>query len=201
MVADRAWAPTNYDVAVVAAMMLWPANDAMRRRMLDVATIEFALLSGNHPQPETASERKEFFELIRTTPTLSHYSKDIEEAYRFGMIAGALLRGVIAGTENGHPVTLGDMKTRLASKFAAERISVSTINNRIWKDYRCVAAYWAAHIELSSPDDAGSLPCCCPADLPRFLAAADELRRRGEAVRVPQSPEALLRKGETIAVF
>jgi len=180
--------------------MLWPTDEGMREEILGVLRVELMLLSGNYPQPTTTAERQEYFDLIRNAPQLEPYSKQLKEAYRCGMIAGALLREVVIGIEFGRPVTLTTSKRRIARNFVADRISTSTIDNSIWKHYRGVAAYWAALVDVS-PEFPPPLAPCRPADLGRFLATADRWRQRGEAARAtPKSPP-LLRKGETIAVF
>lgn len=191
----RPRAPTSYDAALIAARMLWPADEGTRQAMLNIATIELLLLSGNHPQPETPSERAAFFRLIRDTPGLASKSEEIKSAFRDGMIAGAILLEAL-----NKPKPTATIKKRIARAFVGEqRVSVSTIDNRIWRDYRCVAAYWAAYLALDV--QSGVIPCRA-ADLPRFLALADDFRRRGEVARSnPKSPETLLRAGETIAVF
>jgi hypothetical protein len=189
---------TAYDVAVVGSVMLWPTNEKLRMRVMAAVMVDLVLQSGNHPQPETAAERREFIDLIRTAPRLEDYGTAFKDGYRRGMIAGEMLREVVVGAElRTGGVKLTAIKKRIASQFIQERISVSTINNTIWRDYRRVAAYWAAFITIGMPR---AFPCR-PAILGVFLSLADDFRRRAETMHTPQSPKkTLLREGETVAI-
>jgi hypothetical protein len=189
---------TAYDVAVVGSMMLWPADEKLRKQVIHAVMVDLVFQSGNHPHPETAAERREFIELIRTAPRASNHDADFRDGYTRGMIAGEVLKEIVFGAElPAGDFTLTAIKKRIASRFIQERISVSTINNSIWRDYRRVAAYWAAFITIGMPT---TFPCR-PAILGVFLSLADDFRRRAETIHTPQSPKkTLLREGETVAI-
>ena len=194
--------PTSYDVAVVGATMLWPDDEGMRQKALAAIAIELMFQSGNHPQPATPAERKEFMTLIRTVPTIADYEGPQKTGYKRGMIAGSLLYQAVASAgRDPDNVEFGEIKKRLASRFdATDHVSLSTVDNTIWPAYRCVAAYWAAYIGQGERADDAPIPCA-PAALGEFLKLADHFRIRGEAIRPRQSSEGmLLRQGETVMV-
>jgi len=197
---DFAAAPNASDVAKVAGWMLWPAaaDDELRARALTAVAIDLALASGSYPEPDNAAERRQLMEIIRTAPQPSDYEDAIKNGFRRGMVAGSLLRTAL---KDPGKVKLGPLKAKMAERFSRnrERVSQKTIEG-IWRDYRCVAHYWAAHIEYCRATKVETIPCGA-ADLVAFLRRADDLRRAGEAARTPRSPEpSLLRPGEAIAI-
>src|SRR5882724_12424090 len=122
-------APTAYDVAIVGSMMLFPADEELRRRTLGAVDIDLRLQSTNLQL--TPAEMRQFIELIRIMPRPADYEEQIKDAYASGIIVGRMLLQVLAGS------TLTAIKKDIASGY---RTSVSTINSR-WHDYQCVAAY------------------------------------------------------------
>jgi hypothetical protein len=192
---------TLYDVAVVGSTMLWPDNEKLRKQAMHAVMVDLIFQAGNHPEPQMPAERREFVDLIRTAPRVADYDAAVQDGYRRGMIAGEMLREVIIGAEaRPNSFKLTAIKKRIASEFVQERISVSTINNSIWRNYRCVAAYWAAFITVGMPPADRTFPCR-PSILGVFLSLADYFRRMAEITHTPQSPkQTLLRQGETVAI-
>jgi len=78
-------------------------------------------------------------------------------------------------------------------------MSRKTIDNEIWPTYRSVAPLWAAHLAMTAANLRGPFPCS-PDELGVFLAVAEDYRKRGEAGKVPCSPQpTILRPGETVS--
>ncbi len=190
--------PSQMDVAIVGATMLWPSSKATREKYLTSIAIDLMLRSGNYPQPTSPAEFAELVDITRSTPRVSQMNRPVQKAMQDGMIAGSIVvRTIAADTKAPGQTVLGAIKATLASRFsAAEHVHSKTIENRIWKNYRCVAPYWAAYIFQQKP---GSQIPCDPANLGKFLAVAEAIRIRGEAVRTVRSREvALLRVGGSI---
>src|SRR5215217_6481915 len=83
-------------------------------------------------------------------------------------------------------LSLSQIKKRMVGNLGGlipKKITEKTINDSIWPMYRSVAAYWAAYSVV------GPEWPCTTSTLDKFLAIAEEFRRRGEATRGRQSPE------------
>ncbi len=190
--ADCLTAPGTAHVVIVASRMLWPGDDDLRHRALGAAWCEQVLLSGQLPAPRGRAE----LDFVRSAPKPSDFAEEIKAGYRAGIIAGQILLHALDG------MSLTAAKQRIASNLRNDRISVETINHTIWRAYRCVSPYWAAYIKAGGFDTTSApwLPCW-PADLGLFLARADAIRERGEAVSPFRSPRGpVLRAGLTITL-
>ena len=190
--------PTAMDVAVVGAMMLWPTDAEMRQQALGSLAITLILDSGNHPQPQTVAERREFRELIITHATAANHEEQIKAGYKRGFITGLLLyRSIAANLSDPENFSFGALKKEMAGRFdAKDHVSIPTID-KIWHDYRSVAPYWASYV---SDGRQAEIPCR-PTDLGKFLSLADHFRTRGEAAEPRQSSQGpLLLAGETVRV-
>ena len=125
----------------------------------------------------------------------------MREAYTSGMIAGAvLLKSVARGQIDPSNAGTGKIKSAIAERFLADKTAArrdhfrKKIDNSVWKVYRRVAHFWAAHVNRA--DATGPFPCPT-ADLGVFLAISMEWCRLGEATKPPHSPP-VLRMGEAI---
>lgn len=189
-------APTLRDVAIVGSMMLWPNDEEQRRRSMTAFDVDIALQFG---QPETPAEHREFIDLVRTVPRPEDYQEQTKRGFRNGMIAGQILGEAVARSRTSSSrIGITTIKRRIASKLADDQVSVSTIDNQIWKNYRCVAACWAAYLTKGDPGGNSWLPCK-PADLGAFLALSNQFRGQAERLRLPHA-SILLLPGETILV-
>ena len=192
--------PTAYDVAVVAAVMLFPDDESLRRSSMTAITIDLALQSDAYPQPRTAAERREHMEVVRGVPRIDDYGKEILIALRHGIISGAILRHVLGMAALApDDATMAPVISRIAQRHVSERISEKTINNRIWPKYRCVAAYWAAYLEFVERREAREIPCR-PHELGLFLGTAEDFRAKAEKTRMKRRRETLLDPGKTVAI-
>lgn len=197
-------APSAGDVAVLAAWMLWPRPEDEVLRRDARATIETwrALNNGNYPSPQSPAEHRLLVDLILTTPRMDQYADAMQQGFKRGVVAGRIVFEAVRDfAVKREPVQIGSTIERIAAAFTTktENLSAKTINNRIWRDYRCVAPYWAALGILPQRQDQQRFPCA-PHKLGQLLAMADDFRRRGEITKLARRSAPLLRKGETILV-
>jgi hypothetical protein len=120
--------------------------------------------------------------------------------FLWGTIAGRILwEAVFSAVMQEGASPIPEVKQSLAKELVKERVSQKHIDNVIWPRYRPVAHLWAARkIRHDAGREQKHFPCSI-AELPTFLATAEELRDKGESLRLPRSPEAsILRKGDAI---
>jgi hypothetical protein len=100
-------------------------------------------------------------------------------------VAGHILRLTLAGlARDPKSDALGAAKKRVSAGFARDsRLSVKTIENQVWKNYRSVAHFWAAFLSL---DDREFFPCQTKA-FRRFLQMAEAYRIAGETTLIFKS--------------
>ncbi|MFD1986825.1 hypothetical protein ACFSOZ_30800 [Mesorhizobium newzealandense] len=152
----------------------------------------------NFPSPQSMVERRDLINLIRSVAKPKDFESQMKEGFKCGMIAGQILLEAVLQNGTGD---LSATKKRIAAEFvkSRQRLSVKTIDNAIWKQYRCVAPYWAAHITFG-PRHSVAIPCL-PIELQSFLAMVDRFRVLGETGRTRQSPtKSILRPSETVPI-
>jgi hypothetical protein len=86
---------------------------------------------------------------------------------------------------------------RLGKTPYFERVSVSTIDNAIWRTFRPVAHLWAAHYMAANTPELPRADRRRNPPLQQFLGMAEALRAMGEAQRMRQSAETLLNPDAT----
>jgi hypothetical protein len=184
-------------MAYLGAVMVWPKPDEVeqRRRAIDAAGAQH-IIAGfiGHA---ASSDRQQFYftweELISVmtflagAPPLGDIHQQSKPRTKQGLIAGEILLSQCG--EAGRRLGLGAAKSALSERLNGtklfETLSISTIDNTVWRSYRPVAHLWAAQILSSVRRRARRLPFgavpCAQDDLPYFLACAERLRRIGEA--------------------
>jgi hypothetical protein len=135
------------------------------------------------------SEVRELAGAIRSLPRKSDLP--VKDAFRNGMIAGGILRAVIA---NG--ITLTKAKADMADRFGMQ--SPKRIDNFIWAAYRSVAHLWSAYLDAGTPADLPSQVVCEPVNLGRFLIGAETYRRRGERTKSAPKGGTVLAWGQAV---
>jgi hypothetical protein len=165
-----------------------------RGRAIDAAAAQHVI--AGFIEHSTRSERQLSFtqeELISiltflagTTP-LRDIHQQSKPRTKHGLIAGEILLNQCgkAGCRLGLGATKSSLSERLNGTRLFENLSISTIDNTVWRTYRPVAQLWAAQIVCSVRRRARHLPFgavpCARDDLPFFLACAERLRSIGEA--------------------
>jgi hypothetical protein len=122
--------------------------------------------------------------------------------YKRGLIAGIMLRDVIAAAaDGGRPKdgSLGSIIKILSGRFGY-KYSPQTINSEVWPEFKKVSHFWAAYIHAAFSGSGTNRPFPCTIEtLPVFLAIAEEFRRLGESTRSWKSPEpSILRRGQCV---
>jgi hypothetical protein len=190
--------PSEIDVAIVYAAMLWPTNEKLQDEYIRACAWKIALEEGDLSKINSKADKIELARVIRETPTTRTFSDEIKQGYTDGMISGAILSDVLKAAESGKGLTLGDVIDRIANNFTKQRKSAQTIN-KIWRDYKPVASYWAAYVRMGSPDDQ-AIPCV-PTVLGSFLASSKKITLQAETTKLPHSPRgSILRDRQTVAI-
>ena len=186
------------DIATVGAVMLWPNEPEKQKRSLQAFyASKPELISDGQTVVATAADLQAFASVIREAPSLEAMARESERPFSFGFIAGKLLEHSVGFLSiDPSRASVSRLKKELAARFAKHRISVKTIDQTIWPQYRAVAHLWAAYIFLRSDGPKRAFPCK-PGELGTLLATAEIYRHRGETLKVSRSPEpTILRPGE-----
>jgi hypothetical protein len=189
----------RFDLAVVEAMMLWPEDEKARERWLHAAMVREASALGED-LPE--SHARFSLQLAADTTPLKELKGIAEDRQAHGWVAGAMLHRAVERAAVEGSVNLGKIAQEVVQASAGlrrqhgMRLSVKTINNRIWPDYRSVAHFWAAYV--TALDEGQKAFPCSIGGLPAFLATAEAYRKAGETVQTKQGP--VMRPGESVLV-
>ncbi|MBG0795062.1 hypothetical protein IYY11_17045 [Methylocystis sp. H62] len=173
--------PQRIDLAILAGYMLWPHDRERRREYIDSAFVEFA------PPGMYA----EVFPLAKRTLPFSEVGKASQQMLK-GVEAGnvlynALMCKILGREDISQDQILDDIipSTNMANKK-------KNFHATTWKNYSCVAHFWAAYINARKVD-VNRLQFPCAVDyLPMLLKEAESFRRRGEQERWRQSTSKVL---------
>ena len=185
--------PTYFDLAVTAATMLWPlpSDEKMGQQYAATVSADQMIRSGVYPPPATRGEHNELVDLVRWLgPRVTDVEEPIKEGFRCGAIAGRILRDAVA-SDGG--LSLSVIKKAVAKSC---EISVRTVDDA-WLRYKCVATFWAAHFILYARD--APIPCRA-GDFALFLAVANDMRKRAEAIRIAKATAPILGPGDAVAI-
>ena len=186
-------APTYFDLAVTAATMLWPSpgDEKMGQQHAATITADQMIRSGVYPPPATPAEHNELVDLVRWLgPRVTDIEEPIKEGFRCGAIAGRILRDAVA-SDGG--LSLSVIKKAVAKSC---KMSVRTVEDA-WLRYKSVAPFWCGHFLIYSRD--APIPCRA-GDFALFLAVANDMRKRAEAIRIAKATATILRPGEAVAI-
>jgi len=190
--------PTRVDLSIIASVMLWPEphDETVREEAFKSAVIEMGreLRHTTELSPEILGG---LFELAADTKPIGQLQEMAKARLADGLKAGNILIAALQGKDDkGGQLRLGDISKKLAKKFAPRRGDNSSIINTIWKQYRSVSHFWAAHVKYTEATDRPTFPCDLNS-VACFLWLSEEWRERGETTKTaPQAPSTILRPGE-----
>jgi hypothetical protein len=167
---------------IVESVMLWPGDPEMQRHAISAAVVTEGL-ANFHDLSEI--ELANLLHLSARSLPLEHIQQQIEKPFVRGVVSGHILRlALLENAKNSRSNALGEAKKTASKMFsAARRLSVSTIENQVWKFYRPVAHYWAAFLSL---DDRRAFPCRTDTFV-ELLSKAEAFRKAGEGAQVYKS--------------
>src|SRR5262252_1732091 len=175
-------APTRVDIAALEGVMLWPNNAEAQARALLAAICEYYRLRAS----ADLLDRRDLLDLLEfqaNAPRLAEITWS--ERYIDGIRAGRYLMEVVARISLGQSIKMKTVATKVAALPPA--INVHTFENRIWRDYRRVAHFWAAYLHRAKPQP---FPCAL-CDFREFIALAEGFRHLGETTNTKQSRKIL----------
>lgn len=188
--------PRRIDVAQIEAVMLWPDDEAERKRsMLLGRCLSERELMKEGRLPLAAIEA--LADAAVDAPAPSDMANAAADVFVNGIVAGRLLNSAVSAAEQqpADAAIQANVKRISESLYPRWRLRPQTINNSVWPRYRRVSHLWAAFIFSSD----GVFPCR-HRDLGTFLATAEAYRELGENTRTRQSPSTVLRPGESVTL-
>jgi len=195
-------APDRLSVGLIEVLMCWPHDDKYRSDVFEVISIKDHITRYAIQLKRNQEEMEKFTDELNRLPTESEFRKKGKTAFVHGVIAGAIALDAIGQAKIGEKseVYLKAVKARFSEMIPGFHTSEKTIDNRIWKNYRRVAHFWAAYLYLFAEENIKErvFPCS-PNELYMFIAVAEAFRIEGESLRIRQSREKFLfRKDESI---
>jgi hypothetical protein len=193
-------------ITSLEGVMLWPDDEAKRSRAARasnaaaiVEVTELLAAVDDTPGPVSPSDLAITFGELAKAPPIEHVHEVSKPAFDHAMVAARILIDALndyyTGKRRGLTWVKTNVRWQLAGTAHWPRLSMSTINNNIWRVYRPVASLLAAsQLLCAGYHDAGvstSFPCKA-GDLARFLATAEFLRVAGEAYVLKQFGQPLL---------
>jgi hypothetical protein len=136
--------PTQLDVLTLEAHMLFP-NDPIARKSARTTTELEAATRERDSLPDHFF-RNHFSLALRAKP-LEMVQQEALTPYKRGLIAGIMLRDVIAAAaDGGRPKdgSLGSIIKILSGRFGY-KYSPQTINSEAWPEFKKVSHFWAAY--------------------------------------------------------
>ena len=194
--------PLPCDQIAIGSMMLWPNDASARELAARSAMIAWKLENADH------LERNSLVQLAREAAAAMPL-QDVRKLtaqenggpYVMGSIAGDVLSLTISRVAVGaHGASMKRIFQEVAESWVEKcwPIDPKTIENEVWKSYRCVAHFWAAYWHcLKEHQDKSQFPCPL-VHLPRFLGIAEAFRASGEATKTKQSPRTILLPNEPV---
>jgi hypothetical protein len=201
-------------ITYLEGVMLWPDDEAKRSRAsrssnaaMIVEAFERIAAVGDTPGLLSPSDLVIALRELANAPPLNQVHEGSKPALDHAMVAARILIDALndyhAGEQRGLSWVKKKVQQQLAGKPHWGRLSMSTIDNRIWRVYRPVSPLLAASLLLCTGYRDAGLPTSfpCKADnLARFLATAEFLRVAGEAYVPKQFNQPLLDPEKTWSV-
>ena len=183
----------------VASVMLWPSDGAQRRKAEAAALTDEIVRwidSMDPAAPIPAGDVARMTQLAITALRLCDVRADAKKPLRDGAMAGTILHDFLGWQALGKPAPIDLVKRNVALRF---EMSPQHVENRAWKNFRCVAHLWCAWItfivEYRDKGISGGFPCRFQ-DLPHFLALAERNRLDGERSEFRQSAKGTILKAD-----
>ena len=197
---------TRLTLAYIQGVMLWPDDEESRRRLMTACYAnEFRYLIRRlaklDPSPNSVriTVLAEVSDLLAASPRLSDLAADRKRRAMHGTIAGQILLDTLFDHHRGSKRGLGAIKQDISQRFARSKnfkgLSISNINNTVWRTFWPVAHLWSAHFVRQHNLVIDGQPTSSPSwldDLPHFLAVAEQLRRDGETCHPRRSDQPIL---------
>ncbi|WP_264715107.1 hypothetical protein [Limobrevibacterium gyesilva] len=205
---------TRLSLTYIEGVMLWPHDEAARKSAWDTAygahlleTLAKAAPRTESPVPVDARDALLTMNFLANARPLPEVQESAKAACARGFVAGEILRLALTERHSGAEAGITAIKSKIAEglqgKEHFERLSLSTIENSIWRIYRPVSHLYAASFMLAQQHIAASQPHAFPCrldELPDFLALSEKLRLNGEGHHPRQYAGTLLDPETTWAV-
>lgn len=194
---------TRWDAALVEATMLWPDDEQMRWRSL-AATAAALVASPTDDTPlhlpNSQVDLKRLALFLRMAPRPDEFREDAKARFVWGLSAGFRLHRAVNFAGNPAMATATQANKDFCDRLAGTwQIRPKTLDNQVWKKFRCVAHLWAAYRDPGrAPTFDG--PLVQPAGLAVFLDLAERYRLIGESTRGKQSAGTVLKPGEAVVL-
>jgi hypothetical protein len=139
----------------IAATMLWPDDETQRKRAIS-ATDAYFFKEGqqlrfreDRPVVLGYAEFRNITDSLVNAPAMDDMRPEAERRFRQGGLAGRILLDALhdgrLGEQHGLQWVKGEVQSGVRGKSDFPRLSMSTIENRIWPIYRSVAHLWGAY--------------------------------------------------------
>jgi hypothetical protein len=193
-------------LSYIATVMLYPDDEQKRKRAMDAsvaANILVELPDAMGDQDALVllgpTDLPAMLRILANAPPLSEVQEETKPRIVHGAVAAMILLDALEDRHVGRQRGLRWVKEKIRKKLLGqvhfERLSMSTIENRIWRVYRPVAALWAAHSLLAAEYRQAGIKYAHPChvdDVSRFLGLAEALRRDAEGYKLKQYDGTLL---------
>ena len=178
--------------------MLWPNDPAARER----TALSWIVHSSRELLRARRLAQEAVLELAEHGPDalpLNDLNQSLLDPFEKGFFAGQFLRLALTGRNaDGSKPKLGEVNQFLARRYTGKKATATTAVSQIWKDYRSVAHYWAAHLDYSEATGKSDLPCDV-AEFRNFLVQSEGWRARGECEKLHRNaPSTVLNPSETV---
>jgi len=181
--------------------MLWPNDAKLRTEAERTAEVQSGLeVSDLLGRSDLLALAKRAGQSVPLTEVQKRITAKKGGPFVQGLIAGEILFSAWFRVKTGAPdAAMKRIVADIAKQVRAVwDIEPHTIENRVWKEYRCVSHFWAAHTQLASAGGRSYPFPCALCDLGDFLGFAEAFRVAGESTKTKQSRATVLRPGECI---
>jgi hypothetical protein len=186
--------PTRLTLAYLEGIMLWPGLDDEAARAEYGDTVAAQYVADNVPDLPLGPLGPEALRWIADAQPLSNIHERVKSRYYEGCLAGYILCELIDPPKGTPAKNLAEAKRRAADGLRGalgRSLDIKRIDNVIWPRFKPVGHLWGAYIGNMRRSGEDTFPCRLDF-LPKFLALACLMLRRGAAYRAPHSPVALL---------
>jgi hypothetical protein len=188
--------PTQFDVALIATIMLWPDDEEWRAR---AALSSFVEWIGDDTAGWPYEVLQDLQQITRRADPIARIQREVKkERYARGVLTGSILHtAIIANALDAEKKSMEHVVKQSVAGFvnAGHRVRAKTFNNEILPQFRSVAHFWAAAFKRLKIELRDCFPCRFT-EFAEFLADAEAYRLAGGELRPPHSTNAVLRPGE-----
>lgn len=194
---------TRLSLVYIETLMLWPHDPDQRAEAMKTGTVSFIHDSiANVPSARRSVKDTEWFDWISLAADampLRIIHQQSQHHFVQGVIAGELLSAIVGDHASGQSIKVQSIKNEIIECCASRksdhfRISLSTLENTIWKRYKPVSHLWAAYLGNALRGD-HVFPCRIGA-LPEFLGLSEYFRKTGQDIYPSRRNEPVLTQNE-----